>query len=239
MEIFQNHTSYHSTAVDVASHKACFFHALHTQPTLGIASISPLLDRKCYPPWKRTNVPWKSMVGSDVFPTKRVPFLGAMLVFGGVYKYPEKKVGRNWKNWKIGKSRSSFWGMFCWFLVVFLFEENKEKYPKKEVSLKLQVIGLFWVVLVTKHVFCISFLQLQLAFAKLTVVKSLWRPCTSPPPPTNCTRSLDSDGLDAYEHQYLGRGCAWLHLLEIKNPFLHGWGEKDYKPPVTWITKYM
>ena len=27
-------------------------------------------------PWKRTKVPWKSMVGSDVFPTKLVPFRG-------------------------------------------------------------------------------------------------------------------------------------------------------------------
>ena len=26
-------------------------------------------------PWKLTNIPWKSMVGSDVFPTEIVPFL--------------------------------------------------------------------------------------------------------------------------------------------------------------------
>ena len=35
-------------------------------------------------PWKLTEVPWKSMVGSDVFPTELVPFLGNMLVFTGV-----------------------------------------------------------------------------------------------------------------------------------------------------------
>lgn len=53
--------------------------------------------------------------------------------------------------------------------------------------------------------------------------KGHWRPClSSPPQKTAQTRAPDSDGLDAYEHQYLGHGlCFRLHLLKIKNPFLH------------------
>ncbi len=40
-------------------------------------------------PWKLTNVPWKSMVGSDVFPTEIVPFVGDEFVsFPGCSSLP-------------------------------------------------------------------------------------------------------------------------------------------------------